>query len=264
MKVRGNAAHVAEKYLQLARDAQSSGDRSWPRTTCSTPSTISASSRRPSRSRTSSATSSASRRPRSTRTTISRPSTTASRRPSRVPALPAAAAAADEQQQPSRSSKASRQRAGRRCSRRRAAADGAGRRRRWRRRREGDGRRRHRDRRPRRRGRGGAGCGEGGADPADAPQPDVGELPAFLTAGNPTARRVRLLTPTRDSIKAGPLPGLLFVRGSFLVARDRVAPPSGHRVSIWCRRVSLEPNQRFRRSIRALQGGPAVAKGELP
>src|SRR5690606_25334990 len=25
-KVRGNAAHVAEKYLQLARDAQSSGD----------------------------------------------------------------------------------------------------------------------------------------------------------------------------------------------------------------------------------------------
>ena len=26
VKVRGNAAHVAEKYLQLARDAQSSGD----------------------------------------------------------------------------------------------------------------------------------------------------------------------------------------------------------------------------------------------
>src|SRR5690606_4280011 len=25
-KVRGNAAHIAEKYLQLARDAQSSGD----------------------------------------------------------------------------------------------------------------------------------------------------------------------------------------------------------------------------------------------
>jgi hypothetical protein len=45
--------------------------------------------------------------------------------------------------------------------------------------------RRHRDRRARRRGRGAAG-GEGGSDPAGAPQPDVGELPAFLT-GNPTA-----------------------------------------------------------------------------
>jgi hypothetical protein len=46
--------------------------------------------------------------------------------------------------------------------------------------------RRHRDRRSRRRGRGGAG-GEGGPnDPAGAPQPEVGELPAFLT-GNTTA-----------------------------------------------------------------------------
>ena len=45
--------------------------------------------------------------------------------------------------------------------------------------------RRHRDRRARRRGRGAAG-GEGGSDPAGAPQPEVGELPAFLT-GNPTA-----------------------------------------------------------------------------
>ncbi len=47
---------------------------------------------------------------------------------------------------------------------------------------EGDGHRR-RDRSRRRRGRG---TGEGGAggDPADAPQPDVGELPAFLTASS--------------------------------------------------------------------------------
>jgi hypothetical protein len=42
--------------------------------------------------------------------------------------------------------------------------------------------RRHRDRRGRRRGRG---AGEGN-DPAGSPQPDVGELPAFLT-GTPTA-----------------------------------------------------------------------------
>jgi hypothetical protein len=48
--------------------------------------------------------------------------------------------------------------------------------------------RRHRDRRSRRRGRGGL-AGEAGnsSDPAGAPQPEVGELPAFLTAGNTTA-----------------------------------------------------------------------------
>jgi len=45
-----------------------------------------------------------------------------------------------------------------------------------------DGPRHRRDRRPRRRRPGG---GEG--DPANAPQPDVGELPAFLTAGTPAA-----------------------------------------------------------------------------
>jgi hypothetical protein len=47
--------------------------------------------------------------------------------------------------------------------------------------------RRHRDRPRRRRNRGN---GEGAApagDPANAPQPDVGELPAFLTAGSSTA-----------------------------------------------------------------------------
>jgi len=48
---------------------------------------------------------------------------------------------------------------------------------------EGEGRR-HRDRNRRRRGRGAA-EGQGG-DPAAAPQPDVGELPAFLTGGSPT------------------------------------------------------------------------------
>lgn len=48
---------------------------------------------------------------------------------------------------------------------------------------EGDGHRR-RDRNRRRRGRGN---GEGGpGDPSNSPQPDVGELPAFLTAGGPT------------------------------------------------------------------------------
>lgn len=49
---------------------------------------------------------------------------------------------------------------------------------------EGDGSRR-RDRNRRRRGRGAQEGSAGGADPANAPQPDV-ELPAFLTAGGST------------------------------------------------------------------------------
>ena len=52
---------------------------------------------------------------------------------------------------------------------------------------EGEGRR-HRERRPRRRSRGSgeAGAAEGGADPGASPQPDLG-LPAFLTAGGTPA-----------------------------------------------------------------------------
>jgi hypothetical protein len=53
---------------------------------------------------------------------------------------------------------------------------------------QGDGNgegRRHRDRNRRRRGRGNGEGGPGG-DPANAPQPEVGELPAFLTAGGST------------------------------------------------------------------------------
>lgn len=44
--------------------------------------------------------------------------------------------------------------------------------------------RKPRERRPRRRR---PAAGEAGADPASAPQPDVGELPAFLTAGTTSA-----------------------------------------------------------------------------
>ena len=54
---------------------------------------------------------------------------------------------------------------------------------------DGEGRR-QRDRRPRRRsrgnGEGGNGGNEGGADPGNSPQPDIG-LPAFLTAGGSAA-----------------------------------------------------------------------------
>jgi hypothetical protein len=45
--------------------------------------------------------------------------------------------------------------------------------------------RRHRERRPRRRSRGQG--GEAGVDQPGAPQPEVGELPAFITAGNTPA-----------------------------------------------------------------------------
>jgi hypothetical protein len=50
---------------------------------------------------------------------------------------------------------------------------------------EGGEGRRHRDRNRRRRGRGNGEGGQNG-DPAAAPQPEVGDLPAFLTAGGPT------------------------------------------------------------------------------
>ena len=42
IKIRGTASHIAEKYLQLARDARSSGDPVPPKTTTSMPSIISA------------------------------------------------------------------------------------------------------------------------------------------------------------------------------------------------------------------------------
>lgn len=50
----------------------------------------------------------------------------------------------------------------------------------------GDGEPRRRERRPRRRSRSSQGD-TAGVDPANAPQPEVGELPAFITAGNAAA-----------------------------------------------------------------------------
>ena len=41
-KIRGNPAHIAEKYMQLARDAQTSGDPVAADITTSMPSTITA------------------------------------------------------------------------------------------------------------------------------------------------------------------------------------------------------------------------------
>lgn len=50
----------------------------------------------------------------------------------------------------------------------------------------GEGEPRRRERRPRRRSRSAAAAGEGG-DPATQPQPDMGELPAFLTGAQSAA-----------------------------------------------------------------------------
>ena len=50
---------------------------------------------------------------------------------------------------------------------------------------EGGEGRRDRNRNRRRRGRGPGEGGQGNGDPGAAPQPEVGELPAFLTAGGP-------------------------------------------------------------------------------
>jgi hypothetical protein len=52
---------------------------------------------------------------------------------------------------------------------------------------EGGGRRRDRNRRRRGRGPGEGNQGGNNNDPGDAPQPEVGELPAFLTAGGSSA-----------------------------------------------------------------------------
>jgi hypothetical protein len=191
VKVRGNASHVAEKYLQLARDAQSSGDsvmaenylqhaEHYFRIVAS----AQAQQNQP-RDQFGQPQGNADQEdddddfvPMNDRFASPEPPAPPAPPPQRFPqqhsqpqqgyeggnnSQPAAAAVAEGEAEGGEPAVAS--------------AEGEG----------GEGQdlpRRHRDRRARRRGRGGAG-GEGGGDPAGAPQPDVGELPAFLT-GNPT------------------------------------------------------------------------------
>ena len=192
VKVRGNAAHIAEKYLQLARDAQSSGDsvmaenylqhaehyfRIVSRGAAAEPAA------RPVRS--------AARTRRdddddfppmndrfASRSRVQVRRRNQQPRPPRQ-SLPAGTEAGAAAKRSSgrwrRSSRASR------CSDAGAEGDGQPPRA------KAASRAAIRDRRPRRRGRGEGGDDGDGADPAGAPQPDVGELPAFLTAGGTTA-----------------------------------------------------------------------------
>ena len=210
VKVRGNAAHVAEKYLQLARDAQSSGDsvmaenylqhaEHYFRIVSSAQQAQNGirpdgqddgdfdddmpemNSRfaspqpqpQPQSSENDEQGDGEQRQPRQERNDAERaPRPDRSRprpereRPDRD--RPAAAAAANEGEAP-----AVRQTAGQDEDAPvvEAAAE------------EGEVRK-PRERRPRRRRPAG---GDGGADPANADQPDIGELPAFLTAGSTSA-----------------------------------------------------------------------------
>jgi Domain of unknown function (DUF4167) len=180
VKVRGNAAHIAEKYLQLARDAQSSGDSVMAENylqhaehyfrivSAAQPQGL----------------------PRADGTYAQDPDADDEddfppindRFSSPEPRIPAPIEQpqgndAGEYIEPQRAPEAEQTA---------QAPQGEGG--------ETGEQRRHRDRRPRRRNRGGGEGGNGpgntggtgGSDPSGAPQPEVGELPAFITAGGAT------------------------------------------------------------------------------
>jgi hypothetical protein len=173
VKVRGNAAHIAEKYLQLARDAQSSGDSVMAENYLQHAEHY---------FRIVSSAQQALNGPREGQSQDDNEfdddfpemnSRFSSPQPVHAPAGNESeedAPAASQAQAPAASAESGERPATE------AAAEPAG---------EGDGApRKPRERRPRRRRPTAA---EAGADPANAPQPDVGELPAFLTAGTTNA-----------------------------------------------------------------------------
>lgn len=183
VKVRGNAAHIAEKYLQLARDAQSSGDSVMAENYLQHAEhyfRIVAAAQPQNRDQLAQQAETedfdddfppindrfASPEPRQPFPAPSQPEQQQQPQPAMpdadngetvvIQAVPAEGAEGQA-----------------------AQGDGSG---------EG---RRHRDRRPRRRSRGNAegnagAVADGGADPGNAPQPEIG-LPAFLTAGGSAA-----------------------------------------------------------------------------
>ena len=167
VKVRGNAAHIAEKYLQLARDAQSSGD------------SVMAENYLQHAEHYFRIVSSAQQAMNGQRDGQSQDenefdddvSDINSRFSSPQPAQHAGNHESEEEAAPALAAESGEQGAaqGEEAAAQPAAAEGE------------QAPRKQRERRPRRRRpRGGEG---GNADPANAPQPDVGELPAFLTGG---------------------------------------------------------------------------------
>ncbi|WEJ58994.1 DUF4167 domain-containing protein [Devosia sp. FJ2-5-3] len=181
VKVRGNAAHIAEKYLQLARDAQSSGDsvmaenylqhaEHYFRIVSSAQQALTGQRDGQSQeddfdddvSELNSRFSSPQPVQQQTQNEAEEdaPAPAPAPRPSAREMAEAAPAAAEEAASGEEAAPAE------------AAGDGEA------------APRKPRERRPRRRR---PAAGEAGADPASAPQPDVGELPAFLTAGTTSA-----------------------------------------------------------------------------
>lgn len=170
VKVRGNAAHIAEKYLQLARDAQSSGDSVMAENYLQHAEHY---------FRIVSSAQQAMNGPREGQVQDDNDfdddvSELNSRFSSPQPAQPAQGQDSEEESpapQPV-AAEAPAETAPAAAGEEAAAQPAA----------EGEAApRKPRERRPRRRR---PAAGEAGADPASAPQPDVGELPAFLT-GNP-------------------------------------------------------------------------------
>jgi hypothetical protein len=181
VKVRGNAAHIAEKYLQLARDAQSSGDsvmaenylqhaEHYFRIVSSAQQALTGQRDGQSQeddfdddvSELNSRFSSPQPVQQQTQNEAEEdaPAPAPAPRPSAREIAEAAPADAEEAASGEEAAPAE------------AAGDGEA------------APRKPRERRPRRRR---PAAGEAGADPASAPQPDVGELPAFLTAGTTSA-----------------------------------------------------------------------------
>ncbi|ODT68104.1 MAG: hypothetical protein ABS75_21630 [Pelagibacterium sp. SCN 63-23] len=164
VKVRGNAAHIAEKYLQLARDAQSSGDsvmaenylqhaEHYFRIVSSAQQAMNGPRDGQSNDESDfdddvSDMNSRFASPQPVQPAHTAPEQEGEAPVSEVPTGPVEEAAAAPTVAP--------------------AAEGE----------EEAAPRKQRERRPRRRRNA---TGEGGVDPANAPQPDVGELPAFLT-----------------------------------------------------------------------------------
>lgn len=161
VKVRGNASHIAEKYLQLARDAQSSGDSVMAENYLQHAEhyfrIVMAAQQQ--------------NGPRqdqygqdSDEFEDDIPEVN-SRFSSPQPQQQAAPSEGEEQAEPTEAAPAAANEDAPQAAP--AAAEGEG--------------RKPRERRPRRRRT--AGGGDGNGDPANAPQPEVGELPAFITAG---------------------------------------------------------------------------------
>jgi len=176
VKVRGNAAHIAEKYLQLARDAQSSGDSVMAENYLQHAEhyfriVASAQPQQNPRDQAQQAEDDYDDDfpPMNDRFASPEP-----RQPFPQPSQQSEQPAQPGSGQESEAAESSAQPAAAEADSQAAQGEGEG------------GRRRERRPRRRSRGNGEGGPGEGGADPGNAPQPSV-DLPAFLTVGSTTA-----------------------------------------------------------------------------